>query len=444
MMVAEQIDVYRSAFEAFAAARRDEPGWLRELRGAAMDRFSRRGFPTTRDEEWRHTNVAPLAGTVFRRAEGNGRDIGGGPAALGGEAGHRAVFVNGRLSPGLSALERLPSGTTVTSLGEALRREPGRLEPHLARTAGDSSNAFADLNTAFLEDGAFVAVGPGVVVEEPIHLVFLSTGDASFPVVSYPRSLLVAGRGSEARVAETYAGADGKTYLSCAVTEVVLEANAALDHYKLQREAAAGFHVATLAVSQGRGSRFSDHHLSLGARLSRTDIAVRLLGEGGECVLDGLFLADGERLTDTHTRIDHAAPHCASRELYKGIVDGRGRGVFHGRIVVRPGAQKTDAYQTNKNLLLSKEALVHSTPQLEIFADDVKCKHGSTTGQLDPGALFYLRTRGIPEAAARSLLTYAFASELVQRLAVPSLRAAVEEHLQAVLPGAGAIKEAVL
>ena len=444
MMVAEEIDVYRSAYEVFARERGGEPAWLRQLRDAAIARFSERGFPTTRDEEWRHTNVGPVARTAFRRAEGNGHDVGRELAALAGGATLRAVFVDGCLSPGLSALEGLPAGATVMSLREALRREPQRLQPHLARIAGASASVFADLNTAFLEDGAFVSLAPGVVVEEPIHLVFLSTGNGSTPIVSYPRNLVLAGRGSQGRVAETYAGAEGTAYLCCPVTEVVLEDNAGLDHYKLQREAASGFHVATLAVSQGRDSRFSDHHLSLGAALSRTDIAVRLGAEGGECVLNGLFLADGERLTDTHTRIDHAAPHCTSRELYKGIVDGRGRGVFHGRIVVRAGAQKTDAYQTNKNLLLSKEALVNSTPQLEIFADDVKCKHGSTTGQLDPNALFYLRTRGISEAAARSLLTYAFASELVHRVEVPSLRAAVEEHLQAHLPGAGLMKEAVV
>jgi Fe-S cluster assembly protein SufD len=443
MMVAEEIDLYREAFEGTARERRGEPGWLKELREAAFDRFSQRGFPTTRDEEWRHTNVSPLTRTPFRRAEGDGRDVGALPAPA-ASANLRAVFVNGRLSPALSTLERMPQGVTLTSLAEALGREPERLQPHLASIAGDSRSVFADLNTASVEDGAFVSLAPGVVVEEPIHLVFLSAGDAASPVVSYPRSLVLAGRGSQARIAEIYAGAEGKAYFSCAVTEIVLEDNAALDHSKLQREAPSGFHVATLAVSQGRDSRFTDHHLSFGAALSRTDIAVGLAGPGGECVLDGLFLADGERLTDTHTRIDHVAPHCSSRELYKGIVDGRGRGVFHGRIVVRPGAQKTDAYQTNKNLLLSKEALVNSTPQLEIFADDVKCKHGSTTGQLDESALFYLRARGLPEAAARSLLTCAFASELVHRLAVPSLRAAVEEHLHERLPGAGTMKEAVV
>ncbi len=444
MAVAEEVDVYRAAFDRFVAERSAEPAWLREARVAAIARFSERGFPTTREEEWRQTSVAAIARAPFRLAEaGDGAGIST-RAAL-AFAGLRTVFVNGRFVPELSAGDgRLPRGVEILSLREGLSRHPERLEPRLTRVAGDSANVFASLNTAFFEDGAVVLLSPGVVVEEPIHLVFLSGSPDSRPVVSYPRNLIVAGRGSQARIVESYGGAEGQIYFTCPVTEIVVEDGAGVDHYKLQRESEAAFHVATLAVRQERASRFSNHSISLGAALSRNDIDVVLGAEGGECVLNGLFMADGERHTDTHTRIDHAQPHCSSRELYKGILDGRGRGVFHGRIIVRKGAQKTDAYQTNKNLLLSREALVDSTPQLEIFADDVKCKHGSTTGQLDPDALFYLRSRGIPEAAARSLLTYAFASDLVNRISVAPLRAAVEEHLQAHLASAPEIKEAVV
>jgi len=226
------------------------------------------------------------------------------------------------------------------------------------------------------------------------------------------------------------------------VTEVVVEDNAFVDHYKLQQEGGEALHVATLAVRLGRDARFSDHGIALGAALSRTDIDVGFDDQGGECVLNGLFVLDGRRVADTHSRIEHARPHCTSRQLYKGIVDGQGRGVFNGLVVVRPGAQKTDAAQTNRNLLLSREALVHSTPQLEILADDVKCKHGSTTGQLGPVALFYLRARGLGEAAARSLLTWAFASDVVGRMEVASLRRTVEQHLQAHLPGVADLAEA--
>jgi Fe-S cluster assembly protein SufD len=242
---------------------------------------------------------------------------------------------------------------------------------------------------------------------------------------------------------ESFASPAGSASLANAVTEVVVEDNALVDRSKLQQEGAESLHVASLAVRLGRDARFSDHSISLGAALSRNDIDVRFAAEGGECVLNGLFVVDGRRVADTHSRVDHSRPHCSSRELYKGVLDGQARGVFNGLVVVRPGAQKTDAWQMNKNLLLSREALVHSTPQLEILADDVKCKHGSTTGQLDPAALFYLRSRGLDEAAARSLLTWAFASDLLQQLKAEPVRRAVERHLQARLPGVASLAEAL-
>jgi Fe-S cluster assembly protein SufD len=353
------------------------------------------------------------------------------------------VFVNGQHAARLSHPGRPVPGIEVLSLGEVLRRQPQRVEPYLARITGEGANAFADLNTAFLEDGAAVFLSPGAVSEEPIHLIFLSTSPGSARV-SYPRTLIVAGPGSRARIVESYGGPAGEVYFTNAVTEIVAGEDSSVDHYKLQEESESAFHVATLAVRQERASRFSNTQIALGAALFRQDIGVVLGGEGGECVLNGLFVADRSQHTDTHTRIDHATPHCVSRELYRGIMDGRARGVFHGLILVRKDAQKTDAYQTNRNLLLSREALVNSTPQLEILADDVKCKHGSTTGQLDPGALFYLRSRGIGEAAARSLLTYAFASEVLQGIPLETLRAAVGRHLPSHSPGELEIKEAVV
>jgi Fe-S cluster assembly protein SufD len=257
---------------------------------------------------------------------------------------------------------------------------------------------------------------------------------------------VLAGRGSQCHIVESYGGPSGAAYFTNAVSEVALEDGAVVDHYKLQHESEAAFHVGLIAVSQGRSSRFTSHSFSFGGALARTDIRQLFAAEGGECVLNGLFLAGGEQLTDTHTFVDHAHPHCTSRELYKGIVDGKARGVFVGRVLVRKDAQKTDAHQTNKNLLLSREALVDSVPQLEILANDVKCKHGSTTGQLDPAALFYLRSRGIPEEAARSLLVNAFAGEIVGRVAVPLVRAGVEQTLRQRLPGLAAreLQEAVL
>lgn len=430
--VAEERDVFRASFDAFAASLPEaDPAWLRSLRNGAMARFAQRGFPTTTDEAWRHTSVAPLARTVFRQA-GTRAPQGAAERTLADlrlpeERMAEVVFVNGRYAPDLST----PSGgVAILNLREALAREPRLLEAHLGRVGDDAAGAFADLSTAFVGDAACVFIPAGRHVEGTIHLVYLSTNPDEAPTVSHPRTLVVAGAGSQARLAQSYGGPDGEAYWTNAVTEIVLEDGAVLDHVKLQQEGLAAFHVAALAVRLGRDARFSTHAITLGGSLSRDDVNATFAGEGGECVLNGLFMAAGTQHLDTHTRVDHARPHTTSRELYKGILGGRARGVFDGRVIVRKDAQKTDAQQTNKNLLLSREALVHSTPALEILADDVKCKHGSTTGQLDPTSLFYLRSRGIGEAEARSLLTYAFASDVVQKIPVAAIRSRLERRLQ--------------
>ncbi|MFN8091246.1 MAG: Fe-S cluster assembly protein SufD [Vicinamibacteria bacterium] len=440
--VAEEREAYRSAFERFAAAHAaSEPAWLRDRRTAAFARFVERGLPGPRDEAWRHTPTAPLSRAQFGPADPAARPADEALARLPeGLEAPRAVFVNGRLSREHSSLDRLPAGVTVRGLRDALAAGDAALEALLGRAADGRTGVFADLNTAFAEDAAVVTVAPGAVVAEPVHVAHVAAHGSS--TVAYARTLVVAGRGSKSRLVETFAGADGDAYLVNAATEVHLEDGARVDRYKLQREGADALHVATLAVRLSRDARFLDHSVSLGAALSRDDIDARFAGEGGECSLDGLFVLDGRRVGDTHSRVEHAAPRCASRQSYKGVLDGQSRGVFNGLVVVRPGAQKTDAWQMNKNLLLSREALVHSTPQLEILADDVKCKHGSTTGQLDPLALFYLRSRGIGEAEARSLLTWAFASDLLKSFAVPPVRAAVERHLQSRLAGAPGLEEA--
>jgi Fe-S cluster assembly protein SufD len=442
--VAEETDVYRAAFERLAAGRDgSEPAWLRERRAAAIGRFAEKGLPRPKDEAWRHTPVAPLTKGRFEPADPTVRLSAGalGPVPRDG-CGAFVVLVNGRLSREHSALDAGQPGVVVAGLRDLLHEAPDRLEPWLGRVADGATGVFSDLNTAFAEDGAVVLVAPGTKVAAPIVVVQLGAGDGA-PTVSYARTLVVAGRGSECRVVEVLSSPDGRASLSNAVTEVVVEDNASVQHYELQQEGAEGLHVGTLAARLGRDARFTNHAITLGAALSRNDLDVRFEGPGGECVLNGLFVLDGRRVADTHSRVDHAAPHCTSRQLYKGIVDDQGRGVFHGLVVVRPGAQKTDAVQTNRNLLLSREALVHSIPQLEILADDVKCKHGSTTGQLDPDALFYLRSRGLGEPAARSLLTWAFASDLVRRMEIEPLRRIVERHLQAHLPGVADLAEAL-
>jgi Fe-S cluster assembly protein SufD len=369
------------------------PPWLTQLRQAAWARFQHLGFPTPKDEEWRYTGIRPITETNWAPARP-------------------------RVLPSFS----LPEGASLRSLSEAM----AEAEPHLARIADFEHRAFAALNTACFEDALVLEIRAGAVIREPIELPF-ETPRPDRPEVAHPRLLVLAREGSQASIVQSYTG-DGR-YFTNAVTEIAVGDGAVLEHYLLQRESEAACHVHTLAVRQARSSHFTSHNIALGGSLARTDLDVVLAAEGAECTLNGLFLGKGTQHLDTHTVIDHAKPHGLSRELYKGIMDGASRGVFHGKIIVRPDAQKTDAIQTNKNLLLSREALVNSTPALEIFADDVKCKHGSTTGQLDSAALFYLRSRGIGEDAARALLTYAFAADIAERIRIPSVRRTVETEL---------------
>jgi Fe-S cluster assembly protein SufD len=440
MSVAAETDVYRSLFDRRQAALGgSEPEWLSAFRRDAMERFEARGFPTTRDEAWKYTSVAPIARVPFEAAA-RGRFDGRSLAPFRLRGTREIVFVNGHHVPELS--RGAGDGVQVESLQEILAHEPDRLQPHLGQHTGDDTSPFVTLNGAFVEDGSLVTIPAGHTGQEPIHLLYVSTANGPAAMTN-PRNLVIAGVRSQAAVVETYAGADGSAYFTNAVTEAVVEDGAVLDHYAVQREGSAALHVSALAARQGRASRFSDHSVALGGSLHRRDVDAVFGAEGGECVLNGLFVAGDRQHMDTHTRIDHARPHCSSRELYKGVLDGKARGVFHGTILVRKDAQKTDAMQTNKNLLLSHEALVQSTPALQIFADDVKCKHGSTTGQLDAAALFYLRSRGIGEEAARALLTYAFASDVVSRIGVDAVRAGVVAFLQSRLPRPGDIQEAL-
>ena len=417
----------RSLEESFRESRSPRDAeWLVEIRRTAMERLRETGFPTVKDEDWKYTNVAPILKVPFAPPPEEGPRRIEQP-----REGTQLVFVNGRHAPALSSVPR--DGVEIGSLRDVLATQPELAEPWLAKIARQG-NAFAAANSASLEDGAFVRIPKGTVAAEPIHLVFLSE-PAFGPTVSHPRNLVIAEPGSQAAVVETWIGTAGELYLTNSVTEVSVGDGANLDLYKLERESTAAYHVATTEVRQERDSRFTSHSITLGGALVRNDLNVRLDAEGADCTLNGLFIGSGTQHLDNHTLIDHAKPHGTSRELYKGIMDGRSRGIFHGKIIVRPDAQKTDAMQTNKNLLLSKEALVNSTPALEIFADDVKCRHGSTIGQLDAGAMFYLQSRGIGEAEARNLLVYAFASDVASRIRIAPLRALVEENLGLSLPG---------
>ena len=407
--------------------------WLDQVRREAIARFAGLGFPTTHREEWKYTNVAPLARIPFRPA---GYVLNGltqeklSRFLLSDPGSSCLVFVNGHWCPGFSSLEELPQGVYVGSLAAILENNPARVEEHLARYGAFQEHAFVALNTAFLNDGAFVEISPGLVFEKPIHLLFISTVSDT-ATVTHPRNLILAGPGTQATIIESYVSLEDGVYMTNAVTEVVVGENAVITHCKLQEESRQAFHIATLQVQQARNSTFASHSISLGGGLVRNEINAVLGGEGIHCELNGLYAVNGSQHVDNHTLIDHAQPHCTSHELYKGILDDKASGVFNGSIVVRQDAQKTNAIQRNKNLLLSKDALINTKPQLEILADDVRCTHGATVGQVDQEAIFYLRSRGIDEEAARRVLIHAFAREVIERIKVEALVTLLEERLSA-------------
>lgn len=414
-------------FEAFRTHPAFGPDWLRTARSSAFGRFLERGFPTTRDEEWKFTSVAPIAQQDWQLPSQAGSEAATGALASALDFGHafriQAVLVNGRVSRERSSLDGLPAGVTISTLQEAWASQPALEGPSLT-----SDHPFVLLNTAFFEDGIFIHVAPKTVVTEPLHIECLSlAGDV--PVLVSPRIFIVVGEQAEVSIVENYGGTTGAPVLTNAVTEVLVGPGAIVDHVKVQREAATAFHMASTFVHLHRAATFASRAITFGGRIARNDISATLAGEGAECTLNGLYIANGETLVDTHTTIDHAQPHCPSHEIYKGILDDRARGVFNGKIIVRPDAQKTDAKQTNKALLLSADATINTKPQLEIFADDVKCTHGATVGQLEADQLFYLRARGIAEADARNILIHAFASDVLNGIR----HEAVREHLEAAL-----------
>jgi len=378
--VAEQTGAWLAEFTQLPAA---EP-WVKELRERAFARFAELGFPTTRNEEWRFTNIAPIARTTFQSR----------PA-------------------GCSVVH--PKPVEKLTLDEARK--------HLGRYAAFDQNAFVALNTALWQDVIALRVPPGAVVEQPIEITFELHGAA---IATHPRILILAGANAQCTIVETYKGTG--SYFTNAVTEIVADENAVIDHYKVQQEGSEAYHIATLQASLGRSANFTTHSISLGGALVRNDIGT-VLSEGTEATVNGLYLANGSQHIDNHTVIDHAKPHGTSHELYKGILDGRAHAVFNGRIIVRKDAQKTDSKQTNKNLVLSDDAVIDTKPELQIHADDVRCTHGATIGQLDAESMFYLQSRGIGKQDARNLLTYAFAQDIVDRIKVHSLKDSLERFL---------------
>ncbi len=414
--VVEVANIRRRALEAFPQRADGEPEWLWRRRKTAMERFLSLGAPTVKNEEYRYTNLSALAQLDFAAAP-PAADTGA--AAYAGLRGLTLRFDSGRLTAMDGAVS---GGVSVRSLAERLRSGPGELEPYLAACASFENHALAAHNTAFLEDGAAIEVAPNAVIEEPIHLVF-----AAASAVSHPRVLIVAGRNSQVRVIESYVGTG--RYWTNAVTEVYAGENAVVDHYRAQLESVEAFHTGCFQAVQERASKVSTFSLSFGAAVARNDIGTRLNGQGCECALDGLYAVKGGQHVDHHTAIDHVKPNCNSHQLYKGVLDGSATGVFNGKIFVRRNAQKTDAIQNNKNLLLSDKADINTKPQLEIDANDVRCTHGATIGQLDAAALFYMQSRGIDAERARNLLTYAFAADALERIRIEALRAHFENLL---------------
>ena len=429
--VEQEKENYFSAYKLLAQAREGrDPAWLANLREKAGEAFESLEFPTTHAEEWKYTNVAPILKVKYHESfdhDPNGlKKLSAGdiePFTFAESRGSQLVFINGLFSRELSNLANLeapPNDCVVSNLIEIPNEYADVSRDHLAAYADYRDAAFTALNTASICDGAFVYIPDGKAVETPIHLLFISAAEK--PVASQPRVLVVAGAGSVATIIESYVALNEEVYFTNAVTEVVAREGAVIDHYRLQQESERAFHIATSQVHQERSSNYTSYAISLGAQVARHTLNVALTDENIETTLDGLYVVTGRQHTDSHTTIDHQRPHSVSNQLYKGILDGSSRAVFNGKVFVREGALLTDARQMNKNLLLSPDAHIDTKPQLEIFADDVKCAHGATVGQLEDEELFYLSTRGIPPKRARALLTYGFAEDVISRIKLKSAR----------------------
>jgi Fe-S cluster assembly protein SufD len=403
--------------------------WLSQLRRDAIERFVAGGLPTTRDEDWKYTSLRAVESRRFEAAAVPPSSVN--VSALAGVAlpdAHLMVFVDGRFRPDLSYGAHLPHGVLLADLGGLLAAPPDWLEPLLAE---DADGGFTALNTAFMADGACLRLAPGTELAMPLQLLFVTAG-ANLAV--QPRNLIVAGAGSRATIVEHHVGLDGRAYLANALTRIVAGPGACIEHVKLQQESMAAWHIAGVRARQAADSHFTSGSIALGGALARVGIDVSLEAEGAGCELAGLYVADGRQHMDHHTRVDHRKPGASSREHYRGVMAGESRAVFNGKVIVHADAQRSDAFQANHNLLLSDTAEVDTKPELEIYADDVKCGHGATVGQLDDDQIFYLRARGIDESSARALLTLAFARDSIDRIRTASLRRRIERLVERRLP----------
>ncbi len=420
---------YLTQFDEFEKSLNGEKSSdIHKVRKDAISKFAEITFPTQKDEEWKYTNISSLLKHNFSSAavkvNVSSETIN---KFLFDKMEHSLlVFVNGNFSPELSKLIDIPKGVVIGSLAEALKYNNPVVKKHLGKYAKNENYFFTALSSAFTKDGAFIYVPDGKVIEDPIHIIFI-TKSGNEKILSQSRNLFVAGKNSQVTIIEHYVSDEDSIYFTNSVTEIVADENAIVDHIKLQEESNKAFHIARMEVDQERSSNFSSHLISHGAEISRNDFNARFNDEGGECMLNGLFMIGDEQLFDAHTMIDHAKPHCNSHEHYKGILQDKSKGVFNGKVMVRQDAQKTNAFQQNNTILLSNDAVMNTKPQLEIFADDVKCSHGATIGKLNDEAKFYLKSRGIGEDAATAILIHAFASDVITSIKIPALRDYLEE-----------------
>ncbi len=439
MIGAQVRDRYLSDFKRVEATL---PGravsWMQNTRRQAFEKFAASGFPTTRDEDWKYTSVAFLGEQEFVPSVAKVCEITQAQIstwAFAGSANHLLVFVDGYYAPGLSKIGAIEKQVLLTSTADLLVKQPELLAPLLQRNI---DSAFAALNTAFMTDGMCLYLPAGSIVEDAIHVLYIATSPSK---IYHHRNIIVAEDNTQATVIEHYVGINDAVYFNNAITSVDVGNNATIEHYKLQQEGVNAFHIANISAIQNRDSRFNSHSLAFGSRLARNDISTRFQDSGGECEMNGLYVVGGCQHIDHHTCIDHAKPRCTSREYYRGVLSGASRAVFNGKVIVQQDAQKTDAQQANHNLLLSKDAEIDTKPELQIYADDVKCAHGATIGQLDDDMMFYLRSRGISNDMAHGLLTYAFAHDIVDRIKFEPLRLRIEQILMAQLPQGEKIKE---
>lgn len=429
-LLAEEKDRFLAAYEASVADSAPEPTWLTALRRSAIARFDATGFPTTRNESWKYTDVSPILRTQFSSATGSlgklsfaGFECLRAPEAEGAAC---LVFVDGVYHPELSSTAGVAEGLVVTDFASAVLSHGDVLSEELGRLSLSDATPFGTLNLAMASGGAVILVPRGRVVPAPVHVVYLS-GGGDEPVASHPRTLVVAAESSSLTIVETFASVNGVASLTNAVAEIRVGENARVDHVRVQREGVQAFHVGATTVEVARSGFYSSIAVSIGAALARHDLNVRLADSGAECRIDGLYVTEGSQHADSHTRIDHLVPHCTSRQLYKGVLDGESRAVFNGKVFVHHDAQKTEAHQQNRNLMLSPRARVDTKPELEIYADDVVCSHGATVGALEAEEQFYLASRGLDEATARAVLTYGFAEEIVEEISVASVRRHLDE-----------------